>query len=43
MRERYRTLEAMLALGEFSIAELVARPDVSESTIRTILRRKVSS
>lgn len=40
MRERYRTLEAMLALGEFSIAELVARSDVSESTIRTILRRE---
>jgi peptidoglycan hydrolase-like protein with peptidoglycan-binding domain/lambda repressor-like predicted transcriptional regulator len=40
MRERYRTLEAMLALGEFSVADLAARSGVSASTIRTILRRE---
>jgi lambda repressor-like predicted transcriptional regulator len=40
MRERYRTFEAMLALGEFSIADLAARSGVSASTIRTILRRE---
>ena len=40
MLERYRVLGAMLALGEFTVSELVAMSDVREPTVRTILRRE---
>ena len=40
MRERYRTLGAMLALGDFSVAEIAALAEVGESTVRTVLRRE---
>ena len=40
MLERYRTLGAVLALGEFSVAELASLSEVQESTVRTILRRE---
>ncbi len=40
MRERYKTLGAMLALGDFSVAEIAALAQVEESTVRTILRRE---
>lgn len=38
--ERYRTLGAMLALGEFSVSELVHLSGVAAPTVRTILRRE---
>jgi len=40
VRERYRTLGAMLALGDFSVAEIAALAGVGESTVRTVLRRE---
>ena len=40
MLERYRVLGAMLALGEFTVSELVAMSDVQGPTVRTILRRE---
>jgi phosphoglucosamine mutase len=40
MRERYRTLGAMLALGDFSVAEIADLAQVGESTVRTVLRRE---
>jgi phosphoglucosamine mutase len=40
MRERYKTLGAMLALGEFSVAEIAMLAGVGESTVRTVLRRE---
>lgn len=40
MRERYRTLGAILALGDFSVAEIAALAQVGESTVRTVLRRE---
>lgn len=40
MLERYRTLAAMLSLGEFSVAEIAALAQVGESTVRTVLRRE---
>ena len=39
MLESYRTLRAMLALGEFSVAELAELSGVQQSTVRTTLRR----
>jgi len=38
--ERYKTLGAMLALGEFSVSELVHLSGVEAPTVRTILRRE---
>ncbi len=40
MLERYRTLAAMLSLGNFSVAELADLAQVGESTVRTVLRRE---
>jgi predicted NBD/HSP70 family sugar kinase len=40
MLERYKTLGAMLALGEFSVSELAALSGVRESSVRTIMRRE---
>lgn len=40
MRERYKTLGAMLALGDFSVAEIATLAGVGESTVRTVLRRE---
>lgn len=40
MLERYRTLGAMLALGEFSVPEIAALAHVGEPTVRTVLRRE---
>jgi phosphoglucosamine mutase len=40
MLERYRTLGAMLALGEFSVPDIAALAQVGESTVRTVLRRE---
>ena len=40
VRERYRTLGAMLVLGDFSVAEIAAFARVGQSTIRTILGRE---
>ena len=40
MFERYRTLGAMLALGDFSVAEVAVYAQVGESTVRTVLRRE---
>ena len=40
MLEHYRTLGAILALGEFNVAELAALSGVGEPTIRTTLRRE---
>ena len=40
VRERYRTLGAMLALGDFSVAEIAALAQVGKSTVRTVLRRE---
>ena len=40
MLERYRTLGAVLALGEFSVPELAHLAGVRESSVRTILRRE---
>lgn len=40
VRERYRTLAAMLALGEFSVAEIADLAQVGKSTVRTVLRRE---
>lgn len=39
MLEHYRTMRAMLALGEFSVAELAELSGVQQSTVRTTLRR----
>jgi mycothiol system anti-sigma-R factor len=39
MLERYKTLGAMLALGEFTVADLAVLSGVGEPTVRTILRR----
>jgi phosphoglucosamine mutase len=38
--ERYRTLAAMLALGEFSVQQVAALAHVGQSTVRTVLRRE---
>jgi phosphoglucosamine mutase len=38
--ERYRTLGAMLALGEFSVQQVAALAHVGQSTVRTVLRRE---
>ena len=40
MHERYKTLGAVLALGEFSVSELAELAGVREPTVRTILRRE---
>jgi hypothetical protein len=40
MLERYRTLGAVLALGEFTVPELADLAGVRESSVRTILRRE---
>src|ERR1700761_8856954 len=40
MRERDKTLGAMLALGDFSVAEVADLAGVGESTVRTVLRRQ---
>lgn len=40
VRERYRTLGAMLALGDFNVTEIAALARVGESTVRTVLRRE---
>jgi hypothetical protein len=40
MLERYRTLGAMLALREFTVADLALYSGVKESTVRTILARE---
>ena len=40
MIERYKTLGGVLALDEFSVAELAELSGVRESTVRTILRRE---
>jgi phosphoglucosamine mutase len=40
VHERYRTLGAMLALGDFSVAEIAALAQVGKSTVRTVLRRE---
>jgi phosphoglucosamine mutase len=40
VHERYRTLGAMLALGDFSVAEIATLAQVGESTVRTVLRRE---
>lgn len=40
MLERYKTLGAMLALGEFSISEVAILSGVREPSVRTILRRE---
>jgi phosphoglucosamine mutase len=42
VRERYKTLGAILALGggDFSVAEIAALAQVGESTVRTVLRRE---
>ena len=40
MNERYQTLGAVLALGEFSVSELAELSGVREPTVRTILRRE---
>jgi exopolysaccharide biosynthesis polyprenyl glycosylphosphotransferase len=40
MLERYKTLGGVLALGEFSVAELAELSGVREPTVRTILRRE---
>lgn len=40
MHERYRTLGAMLAVGDFSVAEIAALARVEKSTVRTVLRRE---
>ena len=40
VHERYRTLAAMLALGEFSVAEIADLAQVGKSTVRTVLRRE---
>ena len=40
MHERYKTLGAVLALGEFSVSELAELSGVREPTVRTILRRE---
>lgn len=42
MLERYKTLGAMLALGEFSISELAVLSGVRQSSVRTILRRETA-
>ena len=39
MLERYKTLGAMLALGEFSVSELAVLSGVRERTVSTVLRR----
>src|SRR5215471_5875098 len=39
MLKRYRTLGAMLALGEFTVADVAALAEVQPSTVRTTLRR----
>jgi phosphoglucosamine mutase len=38
--ERYRTLGAMLALGEFSVQQVASLAHVRPSTVRTVLRRE---
>ena len=40
MLERYRTLGAMLALREFTVADLARYSGVKEATVRTILARE---
>lgn len=40
MHERYRTLGAILALGDFSVAEVATLARVGESTVRTVLQRE---
>jgi len=40
VHERYRTLGAILALGDFSVAEVAALARVGESTVRTVLHRE---
>jgi phosphoglucosamine mutase len=40
VHERYRTLGAILALGDFSVAEIAALAQVGKSTVRTVLRRE---
>src|SRR5215471_15781702 len=40
MLERYKTLGAMLALGEFSVPELATLAGVGEPTVRTALQRE---
>jgi phosphoglucosamine mutase len=40
MHERYRILGAMLALDDFSVAEIAALAAVGQSTVRTVLRRE---
>jgi len=38
--ERYRTMGAVLALGEFTVSELARLSGVREPTVRTVLRRE---